>query len=92
MAGPLRIHERHTSDIGGNRLEHLQPFPDQGKVDECEASNDATGLPRSPVGPDLLTTLNTTGMVSVACFSAAMTGVPCRKTAHGQEFTYKSAG
>ena len=36
--------QRHTCDVGGNLLEHLQPFPDQGKVNEGEARDIAAGI------------------------------------------------
>src|SRR5262245_5230076 len=41
---PSRSHERHTSDVGGNLLQHLQPFPDQGKFNEGEAGDIAARM------------------------------------------------
>ena len=32
-------HEPHPPDVGGDLLEHLQPFPDHGKIEECEAGD-----------------------------------------------------
>jgi hypothetical protein len=56
-----------------------QPFPDQGKVDESEASDFAAGMRqgRHETSSDrIVDDADTIGMVSVACFGAAMIGVP----------------
>ena len=40
-------HEHHPPDARGDLLKHLQPFPDQGKFDECETGDVSARTPQA---------------------------------------------